>query len=127
MFSGVSPPANSPHSAGPFPAIGILATVSCLMAEATHSYYDWQVSTLMLAYDAIEPLDRNDSHGLGEREQRVQKELWELATAVLPKEYRENPESEFPPEVVMLLTRATIIRAAQIMKLTRGDWVAGQS
>ena len=30
------------------------------MSETTHSYYDWQVSTLLLAYDAVEPLGRDD-------------------------------------------------------------------
>lgn len=85
------------------------------MADATHSYYDWQLSTLMLAYDAVEPLDRDDSEANGKREQAVRHELVRLVRAVLPKEYLDNPEADFPPEMVMLLTRATIARAAQIM------------
>jgi hypothetical protein len=91
--------------------------------SSTHSYYDWQVSTLMLAYDSMEPIDRNDSARQADREQAVQKELWAMADAVLPPKYKDDPEVEFPPEIVMLLTRATIVRAAQIMKLTRGDFV----
>ena len=41
------------------------------MSQATHSYYDWQVSTLMLAYDAVEPLGRYDESALAARQQRV--------------------------------------------------------
>jgi hypothetical protein len=88
------------------------------MSEAKpgqHSYVDWQVSTLMLAYDAMEPLHRDDMEGLARREQDVVLELQRLARAVIPVEYLMNPQSEYPPEVVMLLTRATVARAALIM------------
>jgi hypothetical protein len=86
--------------------------------EGTHSYFDWQVSTLMLAYDTVQPLERGDEKSQADREQKVQRELYQLAHAVIPKEYRENPSEDFPPEIVMLMTRATIARAAQIMGMT---------
>ena len=41
------------------------------MAEGTHSYYDWQVSTLMLAYDTVEPLDRGFGYTFGNSLRRV--------------------------------------------------------
>ena len=88
------------------------------MAEGTHSYFDWQVSTLMLAYDTMEPLNREDETAQAAREQAVQQELFDLAHAVLPEEYLKNPSADFPPDIVMLLTRATIARAAQIMGMT---------
>lgn len=88
------------------------------MAEGTHSYYDWQVSTLMLAYDTVEPLDRDDDAAQARREESVQQELLGLAHAILPEDYLKNPEADFPPDIVMLLTRATIARAAQIMGMT---------
>ncbi len=88
------------------------------MAEGTHSYFDWQVSTLMLAYDTMEPIDREDEPAQAKREQAVQRELYDLAHAVLPEEYLKNPGDDFPPDIVMLLTRATIARAAQIMGMT---------
>ncbi|MFT3789236.1 MAG: hypothetical protein QM770_24165 [Tepidisphaeraceae bacterium] len=81
----------------------------------THSYVDWQISTLMLAYDAVEPLHRDDTDGLSKREQDVALELQQLARAVIPVEYLLNPQTEYPPEVVMLLTRVTVARAAQIL------------
>jgi hypothetical protein len=87
------------------------------MSEPTHSYYDWQVSTLMLAYDAVEPLARDDDARLAERQQRVEEELHRMAHEVLPEDYRRDPQREFPPEVVVMLTRATLKRACQIIGL----------
>jgi hypothetical protein len=84
------------------------------MAETTHSYLDWQISTLMLAYDVLEPLPRFDVERLTEREKKVNVEVHSLAMATIPASYRENPESEFPPEIVVLLTQATLRRAAEI-------------
>jgi hypothetical protein len=87
------------------------------MPSATHSYYDWQLSTLLLAYDAVEPLDRDDVAGLTARQQRVEVELHDLAHAVLPAEYLANPTADFPPAVVIEMTRATLRRAATIVGL----------
>jgi hypothetical protein len=87
------------------------------MAEATHSYFDWQVSTLMLAYDVVEPIARHDEKRLGEREQAVKHEIFAMAHAVIPQTYRDNPELDYPPAVIMLLTKATLSRAAAIAGL----------
>jgi hypothetical protein len=91
------------------------------MAEGTHSYFDWQVSTLMLAYDVAQPLARDDEKGQAEREQAVQRELYALVRAILPKNYLENPQTDFPPETVVMLTRGTIARAAQILGMVEED------
>jgi hypothetical protein len=88
------------------------------MAEPTHSYYDWQLSTLLLAHDAVAPLPRHDNNALGEREQAVQKELYQLVHQTLPEAYKQNPQAEFPPEVVILLTKATLRRACEIAGFT---------
>ena len=87
------------------------------MSSSTHSYYDWQVSTLMLAYDFAEPIARTDDERLARRQQDVEMELHRIAHAVLPQAYRENPQLDFPPEVVMAMTRATLRRAAVIVGL----------
>ena len=87
------------------------------MAETTHSYLDWQISTLMLAYDAVDPIPRHETDRLAEREKAVHLEIHALAMATIPPAYRDNPEDEFPPEVVVLLTRATLRRAAEIVGL----------
>jgi len=83
--------------------------------ESTHSYYDWQVSTLMLAYDVHEPLSRNDIPALAAREEAVQHELHAMVHAVLPKAYLDNPEDDFPADMVQLLTRATLKRSMEIV------------
>jgi hypothetical protein len=87
------------------------------MSSGTHSYYDWQVSTLMLAYDVAEPIARTDEERLAKRQQDVELELHHIAHAVLPQDYREHPERDFPPQVVMEMTRATLRRAAVIVGL----------
>jgi hypothetical protein len=91
------------------------------MSQGTHSYFDWQVSTLMLAYDVAAPIPRDDEKQLAEREQAVQRELYGLVRAILPKEYLENPQADFPPEIVVLLTRGTIARAAQILGMVEDE------
>jgi hypothetical protein len=85
------------------------------MSEGTHSYYDWQLSTLMLAYDVAEPIHRDDLARLEQRQRSVETELHEMVHRVLPKEYLENPQRDFPPEMVTMLTRATVARAAEII------------
>jgi hypothetical protein len=87
------------------------------MSSGAHNYYDWQVSTLLLAYDSIEPLARDDEGNLARRQQAVEEELRRLVHEVLPEDYKQNPQREFPPEVVILLTRATLRRAASIIGL----------
>jgi hypothetical protein len=87
------------------------------MSQATHSYYDWQVSTLLLAYDAVEPLRRDDVEALAARQQKVELELHDMAHAILPEDYRNNPQRDFPPEVVVAFTKATLRRAATIVGL----------
>ena len=87
------------------------------MSEPTHSYYDWQVSTLMLAYDAVNPLGRHDEPALAARQQHVEEELHRLAHQILPQEYRQNPQREFPPQIVVMLTRGTLRRAGEIVGL----------
>jgi hypothetical protein len=84
------------------------------MSQATHSYYDWQVSTLLLAYDAVDPIARDDVESLARRQQQVELELHDMAHAILPKDYLDNPGRDFPPDVVNRLTRATLRRAAAV-------------
>lgn len=87
------------------------------MADTTHSYLDWQISTLMLAHDLADPIPRHDTARLAERQQRVEREVHAIAMSTIPASYRENPQAEFPPDVVMLLTRATLRRAAELTGL----------
>ena len=87
------------------------------MAESTHSYFDWQISTLMLAYDVVEPIDRHDLAGQQARQEQVEKEVREVAMKVIPPDFQRDASREFPPELVMQMTRATLRRAAEIVGL----------
>jgi hypothetical protein len=91
------------------------------MSSATHSYYDWQVSTLLLAYDAVDPIPRDDVESLARRQQSVEEELHQMVHAILPKDYLENPQQDFPPDIIIQLTRATLSRAARIIGLLRTE------
>ena len=84
-------------------------------AAGTHSYYDWQVSTLLLAYDAVEPLSREDVAGLQKRQQRCELEVREIALSVIPPDYQRDAGKELPPEIIVGMTRATLRRAAEIV------------
>ena len=85
--------------------------------SGSHSYYDWQVSTLMLAHDAVEPIGRDDLAAQQERQQAVELEVRDLALSVIPKAYQTEEARELPPEVVVRMTRATLRRAAEIVGL----------
>ena len=83
--------------------------------EATHSYFDWQVSTLMLAYDVVDPIPRSEDRKIAERQRQVEQEIHDIAQSTIPPAYKDNPSLEFPPAVVMLLTKATLKRAAAVV------------
>ena len=87
------------------------------MADPTHSYYDWQVSTLMLAYDVIDPIHREDLESQQTRHESVEHEVREIALRVIPPDYQQDQSKELSPEVVMQMTRATLQRASQIVGL----------
>lgn len=83
----------------------------------SHSYYDWQVSTLMLAYDVVDPLDRGDVAGQQKRAQACEEEVRQIALAIIPSDFQRDPSREFPPELVIEMTKATLRRAAHITGL----------
>lgn len=83
--------------------------------SSTHSYYEWQISTLMLAYDAVDPIPRNEEKRIATRQMEVEEEVHRLAHSVIPQAYRENPQLDFPAPIVVLLTHATVKRAAEIL------------
>ena len=81
------------------------------------NYYEWQVSTLMLAYDLSDPLPPGDEQQLEQRRQAVAEEVGRLVRDLLPQEYLDDPERDFPPELMMQITRATLKRAAEVARL----------
>ncbi len=86
-------------------------------SPGSHSYYDWQVSTLMLAYDAVEPLSRNDIERQNRRQQKCEREVRDIALAVIPPDFERDPSREIPPPIIVEMTRATLRRASEIVGL----------
>ena len=80
-------------------------------------YYEWQVTTLMLAYDLVDPVPSENDQRIEQRRSEVMQEVSDLVRQLLPQEYLDNPERDFPPEVMMRITRATLARAVDIADL----------
>ncbi len=78
-------------------------------------YFDWQVTTLMLAYDLAEPLAGDDEDAHHARRARVEDEVRAFSLAEIPQRYKDDPALAWPAEVMMALTRATFERAAAII------------
>ena len=77
-------------------------------------YYEWQVTTLLLAYDLSDPITPGDDERIEQRRDDVAEEVGRMVRGMLPQEYLDNPEKDFPPELMMQITRATLQRAAEI-------------
>ena len=86
-------------------------------AEGSHGYWDWQVSTLMLAHDTVDPIGRDDLAAQQRRQAAVEREVREVAMSVIPPEYQIDEGRELTPEIVIRMTRATLKRAAEIVGL----------
>ena len=80
-------------------------------------YYDWQVTTVMLAYDLAEPIPGGDEELRRKRRADVEEEVRRLSLAVVPDVYRNDPNLDWPPEVMMDITRSTLLHAAQVAGL----------
>jgi hypothetical protein len=82
------------------------------------AFYDWQVTTLMLAYDLADPIPAREADRIEARRESVQDELGALVQSVVPAKYFENPSLAWPPDVMMSITHATLKRAAEVAGLT---------
>ena len=86
-------------------------------AEGSHGYWDWQVSTLMLAHDTVDPIGRDDLAAQQKRQEAVEREVRDVALSVIPPDYQSDEAKELTPEIVIRMTRATLKRAAEIVGL----------
>ncbi|WP_428389779.1 hypothetical protein [Mucisphaera sp.] len=77
-------------------------------------YFEWQVTTLLLAYDLSDPVARGDAEAAERRRRRVEEEVSALSLGVIPKQYQQDPELNWPPEVMMSITKATLLRTFEI-------------
>ena len=84
-------------------------------ASPLQSYFDWQVTTIMLARDLLEPIaPGNETAAIARREQ-IEQEVRELTLAIVPQQYKEDPSLDWPAELMREITKLTIRRAAQII------------
>lgn len=77
-------------------------------------YFDWQVTTLLLAYDLADPVPADAAQAIEERRTKTEQEVRDLSLAVIPEPYKADPTLDWPPEVMMAITRATFERVNQI-------------
>lgn len=78
-------------------------------------YFDWQVNTIMLAYDLADPLAQSDADSHHQRREAVEDEVRRFSLETIPQRYVADPDLDWPPEVMMALTRATFARAQAII------------
>ena len=84
-------------------------------ASPLQGYYDWQVNTLMLAKDLVEPLAADDPWGLRRRREQTEQEVRAFSVAAIPEVYQKDPTLGWPPEVMQAITRATFDQVQGIL------------
>lgn len=75
-------------------------------------YYDWQVTTIMLARDLAQPLEPGDDEAHQQRRQTVEDEVKAFSLELIPKRFVDDPSLPWPPDLMMRITRETLRRAA---------------
>ncbi|BAM04557.1 hypothetical protein [Phycisphaera mikurensis] len=77
-------------------------------------YFDWQVNTIMLARDVREPLRGGDEAAHRRRRGEVEEAVRRFTLSVVPEAYRNDPTLQWPPSVMIEITRATLYEAARL-------------
>ncbi len=90
------------------------AEVSNASESTMQGYYDWQVTTLMLAYDLNDPIDPKSPDAGEKRRRSIEEEVRKLTLAQVPDIYKSDPSLDWPPSVMMAITRATLQQAAEV-------------
>ncbi|MEM1107213.1 MAG: hypothetical protein AAGH99_00805 [Planctomycetota bacterium] len=80
-------------------------------------YFDWQVTTLMLAYDLNNPVDATDPKSGEDRRRSIEDEVRSMTLDVVPDLYLNDPSLDWPADLMMTITRTTLQRAANIAGL----------
>ena len=80
-------------------------------------YFDWQVTTLMLAHDLSDPIPADQEQAHHQRRHAVEDEVRMLTLSVLPEQYKHDASLNWSPELMMTITRATLKQAAKVAGL----------
>lgn len=86
------------------------------MAEENplQAYFDWQVTTVMLAHDLVDPLPPEDPDAHEERRKAIELEVSELSKAQFPEELLNDPSKPWPRDLMRKITQATLARAHEL-------------
>ncbi|WP_432799958.1 hypothetical protein [Poriferisphaera sp. WC338] len=79
------------------------------------AYFDWQVTTLMLAFDVHDPIPYNDEHAATARRQKLEQLVSSITLEVVPDKYKSDPNIDWPPELMRTITQATLKKANDII------------
>ena len=85
------------------------------IASPLQAYFDWQVTTIMLAHDLLDPLD-GDEEAAETRRRTVELEVSQLTLDIVPDIYKNDPELAWPSSLMRDITRATLEHASGILK-----------
>ena len=80
-------------------------------------YFDWQVTTLMLAHDLVDPIPARNDDAHHARRHEVEDEVRALTLGVLPEKYKHDATLPWPPDLMMSITRETLLTASRIAGL----------
>ena len=78
-------------------------------------YFDWQITTLMLAYDLVDPIPTAEEDHIHDRREQVTEEVRQLSLTQVPQKYLDNEQLDWPPQVMRDITRCTLARVATII------------
>ncbi|MEM6550882.1 MAG: hypothetical protein AAF750_01910 [Planctomycetota bacterium] len=80
------------------------------------SYYEWQVTTVMLARDLVEPLPEGaDEDAAMNRRMQVEREVSTMTMQLVPPELQKNPNLDWPAELMRAISAATIRYANHLL------------
>ncbi|QQE11648.1 hypothetical protein JD969_19535 [Planctomycetota bacterium] len=83
--------------------------------DLLYGYFEWQISTLMLAYDVHDPILGDDEATAEKRRSKIEQEVKHITLDVVPEEYKNNQDLDWPAELLREITKTTLLRAAQII------------
>lgn len=83
-------------------------------------YFDWQVTTIMLAHDLVDPIE--DDQAVAERRRlEIERQVSEMVLAMVPDVYKNDPELQWPPDMLRNITRRTFARVQEILENDPGS------
>lgn len=77
-------------------------------------YFDWQVTTLMLAHDLTDPIPAGQDDAHHQRRHQVEGEVRTLTLGILPEQFKHDATLAWSPELMMSITRETLKTASRI-------------